>query len=442
MPKQTKPCIYCGANAQNEQCGVCSERARRGKPPRTSQEREEAETRSQQRDEKWQSYQNYRSKAQPQAFSLFGPKENDRQLAFDFLLTSPSSEIDPPSKIAIQFYKAENGYIHSWLGSTDKTFLLHWIKDHNLAISPNWITEIVPTDLPHTTPLFIVDSYGKNVKLVEQALKTSKITQHTSPATLQSVTALLNEPKRAYAASRSKLAYEYRDELFERDGQQCVVCAATKELEMAHLIPRAKGLQVRLTLEQLDNLQNLITLCRACHTAFDERFIHSGNQALNAQIKQLSQKVINFYQYAVLPEFIERLMQEEIAVRKVEADILVDGLLSEDVIEFYEEIGQMFNDTKLVEAQGFSPLMVFVVDTWLIFDEINPENLQGRKVFLLAERVWDELLSKHEAQYTNLKGELRMLSQERNTERTSRKEKVVAALRPRQIALLQIWGRL
>lgn len=50
---------------------------------------------------------------------------------------------------------------------------------------------------------------------------------------------------------------DLREAVLERDGRKCLLCGATEDLEMDHIIP--------LTMKGKTEIENLQTLCRRCH---------------------------------------------------------------------------------------------------------------------------------------------------------------------------------
>ena len=69
--------------------------------------------------------------------------------------------------------------------------------------------------------------------------------------------------KRSQACSISK---EVKEKVFERDGGHCIICHLPG-MPDAHYIRRSQG---GLGIEQ-----NVVTLCRVCHTKFDDGFYRS-----------------------------------------------------------------------------------------------------------------------------------------------------------------------
>lgn len=64
--------------------------------------------------------------------------------------------------------------------------------------------------------------------------------------------------KRAKALAISK---KTKEKVFERDNHKCVLCGSPYGLPEAHYIRRSRG---GLGIEQ-----NIVTLCRICHTMYD-----------------------------------------------------------------------------------------------------------------------------------------------------------------------------
>lgn len=64
--------------------------------------------------------------------------------------------------------------------------------------------------------------------------------------------------KRAKALSISK---KVKDAVWERDEHRCVYCGSTYAFPEAHVVPRSRG--------GLGVEENIVTLCRLCHDAFD-----------------------------------------------------------------------------------------------------------------------------------------------------------------------------
>jgi 5-methylcytosine-specific restriction endonuclease McrA len=71
-----------------------------------------------------------------------------------------------------------------------------------------------------------------------------------------------DEPRTAGRPALSDKAWAARKEaLYERDGWRCVACGARRPLDPAHVMKRSRG--------GSDDLDNLLTLCRACHDLAD-----------------------------------------------------------------------------------------------------------------------------------------------------------------------------
>lgn len=74
--------------------------------------------------------------------------------------------------------------------------------------------------------------------------------------------------KRAKACNPSKAV---KDRVWERDGHRCVYCNSIYAAPEAHYIPRSRnGLGIE---------ENMLTLCRFCHDAFD-----NGTAAMRQEI--------------------------------------------------------------------------------------------------------------------------------------------------------------
>jgi 5-methylcytosine-specific restriction endonuclease McrA len=52
-----------------------------------------------------------------------------------------------------------------------------------------------------------------------------------------------------------------RRQAMQRDGNRCVECGSTQDLQVHHIVPRREG--------GSHELSNLITLCAACHERLD-----------------------------------------------------------------------------------------------------------------------------------------------------------------------------
>lgn len=61
-----------------------------------------------------------------------------------------------------------------------------------------------------------------------------------------------------------------RARILERDGR-CVLCGTREGLQVGHIIPVARGLQVGLTEEQLNDDENLAAMCAECNLGLGER---------------------------------------------------------------------------------------------------------------------------------------------------------------------------
>lgn len=68
------------------------------------------------------------------------------------------------------------------------------------------------------------------------------------------------------------ISKKVKDEVWQRDNQQCIICGNPQAMPNAHYIRRAKG--------GLGIPENIVTLCLKCHTEFD-----GGNQFHKAKIK-------------------------------------------------------------------------------------------------------------------------------------------------------------
>ena len=64
--------------------------------------------------------------------------------------------------------------------------------------------------------------------------------------------------KRAKALAITK---KVKDAVWERDEHRCIYCGSTYAFPEAHVIPRSRG--------GLGVEENIVTLCRLCHDAFD-----------------------------------------------------------------------------------------------------------------------------------------------------------------------------
>jgi 5-methylcytosine-specific restriction endonuclease McrA len=65
--------------------------------------------------------------------------------------------------------------------------------------------------------------------------------------------------KQAKACDISKTV---KNAVWERDGEQCIICGNSEAMPNAHYIPRSHG---GLGIEQ-----NIVTLCAECHRAYDQ----------------------------------------------------------------------------------------------------------------------------------------------------------------------------
>ena len=63
-------------------------------------------------------------------------------------------------------------------------------------------------------------------------------------------------------------------EVWERDGGRCILCGSPDAAPNAHFIPRSHG--------GLGTPENVVTLCMACHTAYDNS---GARRALQAEIR-------------------------------------------------------------------------------------------------------------------------------------------------------------
>jgi hypothetical protein len=69
-----------------------------------------------------------------------------------------------------------------------------------------------------------------------------------------------------------------RQQVYARDQHCCQKCYKTKKLEIHHIIPLSSG-------EQIDTLENLITLCNRCHDEWDMIFTRTKGVDFHAWLK-------------------------------------------------------------------------------------------------------------------------------------------------------------
>lgn len=62
-----------------------------------------------------------------------------------------------------------------------------------------------------------------------------------------------------------------RARILERDSGHCVICGSKKELHVGHLLSVAEGLKQGLTDEQINDDENLATMCSECNLGQAER---------------------------------------------------------------------------------------------------------------------------------------------------------------------------
>lgn len=65
------------------------------------------------------------------------------------------------------------------------------------------------------------------------------------------------------ADTRRKIPASLRAEIYERDGNACLVCGSADDLTLDHIHPWSKGGE--------DTLENLRTLCRPCNSSKGDR---------------------------------------------------------------------------------------------------------------------------------------------------------------------------
>ncbi len=63
------------------------------------------------------------------------------------------------------------------------------------------------------------------------------------------------------------MARATRRQVLKRDDYRCTVCGATEHLEVHHIVARADG--------GTNDLENLVTLCMACHSDTHDRPLQS-----------------------------------------------------------------------------------------------------------------------------------------------------------------------
>ena len=74
--------------------------------------------------------------------------------------------------------------------------------------------------------------------------------------------------KAVKSASMSHIARpDVRDYVFSRDGYKCKSCGTDKSLAIDHIISVANCAQGMITIEQLNHINNLQTLCKSCNSS-------------------------------------------------------------------------------------------------------------------------------------------------------------------------------
>lgn len=68
-------------------------------------------------------------------------------------------------------------------------------------------------------------------------------------------------------------------EVWERDGQRCILCGSPYGVPNAHFIPRSRG--------GLGVARNVVTLCPVCHDRYDNG---PGRKATEAEIRAYLQR--------------------------------------------------------------------------------------------------------------------------------------------------------
>jgi len=68
---------------------------------------------------------------------------------------------------------------------------------------------------------------------------------------------------------------DMREEILERDEYTCQVCGATKHLQVHHIVPRK---YIHVVSWDIDREENLITLCKVCHSMSDRKVDNFGNR--------------------------------------------------------------------------------------------------------------------------------------------------------------------
>lgn len=58
---------------------------------------------------------------------------------------------------------------------------------------------------------------------------------------------------------------EVREFIFKRNNYKCVICGASENLQIDHIISAERGFKEKINITKINNISNLQTLCRSCN---------------------------------------------------------------------------------------------------------------------------------------------------------------------------------
>ena len=72
--------------------------------------------------------------------------------------------------------------------------------------------------------------------------------------------------KKYYRNASSNYSKKARRYIFKRDDYKCVLCEKKEGLEIDHIVAVIFGWNNRMSLEKINNVDNLRTICKSCHS--------------------------------------------------------------------------------------------------------------------------------------------------------------------------------
>ena len=86
---------------------------------------------------------------------------------------------------------------------------------------------------------------------------------------------------------KTQISQQVKNKVYLRDNQKCIICGSIYGLPEAHYISRAKG---GLGIEQ-----NIVTLCRNCHSIFDLNKINASKADADKIKNDIKEYLQNYY---------------------------------------------------------------------------------------------------------------------------------------------------